>query len=226
MAGVRLHDRAGAVDDVVDQFGLGRAEVQVRGQSARRTDARGTVRVGHGVLLGFGEQAERVRIGWGHGVRCGLGHRDLAEPVAGALHRGRVQRGQLLLARRLHAQQRAQRRVRLARHGRGLGTAAVHLGGVGGGEAGRAQAVGRVGIHADDPRGQPGLEGVGGVEGGDGVHCAPFAGSAGVGGVVGGWGEHGADEGVDFAVVGAGGSERRWCGLHEVAPGDGGKGWM
>jgi hypothetical protein len=122
-----------------------------------------------------------------------------------------MQRGLLLLARCLHAQQRAQRRVRLARHGRGLGTAAVHLGGVGGGEAGRAQAVGRVGVHADDPRGQPGFEGVGGVEGGDGVHCAPLAGGAGVGRVVGGWGEHVADEGVDFAVVGAG-----WAGRSDV----------
>jgi hypothetical protein len=66
-----------------------------------------------------------------------------------------------------------------------------------------------VGVHADDPRGQPGLEGVGGVEGGDGVHCALLAVGAGVGRVVGGWGEHGADEGVGFAVVGAGGTGRR-----------------
>ena len=36
--------------------------------------------------------------------------------------------------------------------------------GVGGGEAGAAEAVGRVGVHGDDPRGQPGLEGVGGSE--------------------------------------------------------------
>jgi hypothetical protein len=73
MAGVRLQDRAGAVDDGVDQCGLGRAEVQVRRQPARRTDARGTVRVGHGILLGLGELAERVRRGRGHGSGAGSG---------------------------------------------------------------------------------------------------------------------------------------------------------
>ena len=34
----RQQDRAGAVDEIVDQFGLWRAEVQLRRQSARRTD--------------------------------------------------------------------------------------------------------------------------------------------------------------------------------------------
>jgi hypothetical protein len=57
----RQQDRAGAVDDGLDQFGLGRPEVQVRGQPARRTDARGTVRVHHGVELDLGDH--RVKPG-------------------------------------------------------------------------------------------------------------------------------------------------------------------
>ena len=116
-----------------------------------------------------------------------------------------------------HSSERSAR-VRLARHGRGLGAAAVHLGGVVDGEAGEAEAVGGVGVHGDDPRGKTGLEGVGGIEGGDGVHRAHVAGRAGVGRVVGKLREHGAEVGEGLAVVGAGGVGRGWCGLHELAP--------
>ena len=140
------------------------------------------------------------------------------EPVAGALHGRGVCFRHLFLARLLHAQQRAQRRVRLARHGRGLGAAAVHLGGVVDGEAGTAKGVGGVGVHGDDARGEAGLEGVGGIERLDGVHRAHVADGPDVGRVVGGLGEHGAEVGEGLAVVGAGGVGRWWCGLHEVAP--------
>ena len=140
------------------------------------------------------------------------------EPVAGALHGGGMGFRDLLLARRLQTQQRAQPRVRLARHGRGLGAAAVHLGGVVDGQAGEAEAVGGVGVHGDDARGETGLEGVAGIEGGDGIHRAHVADRSRFGGVVGELREHGAEVGEGLAVVGAGGVGRGWCGLHEVAP--------
>ena len=140
------------------------------------------------------------------------------EPVAGALHGRGVCFRHLFLARLLHAQQRAQRRVRLARHGRGLGAAAVHLGGVVDGEAGTAKGVGGVGIHGNDARGEAGLEGVGGIERLDGVHRAHVADGPDVGRIVGGLGEHGAEVGEGLAVVGAGGVGRWWYGLHEMAP--------
>ena len=45
-----------------------------------------------------------------------------------------------------------------------------------------------MGVHGDDPRGQPSLEGVHGVQGDDGIHRAPLALRTGPGGVSSGGG--------------------------------------
>jgi hypothetical protein len=62
-------DRAAAGDDGVHELGRGWVEVGLARQSAEGADHRGTARVDHRVLLGFGERAEfvfgfRLRHGW------------------------------------------------------------------------------------------------------------------------------------------------------------------
>jgi hypothetical protein len=110
----RPQDGAGAADEGGDERGLGRAEVEPRRQAAERADAGGAIGVGDGVLLGLGEvlEAGPGRIGRGRFGRSGRRRRvrdnTLAEPVAGALHRGVLQRGERLLACRLAAFERAQ----------------------------------------------------------------------------------------------------------------------
>ena len=75
----RLEDRARATDDVPEQLRLGRVDGRVKPghdglrQPARGTDARGAVRVHHGILLGLGEAAERVGVGRRRRVRSGAG---------------------------------------------------------------------------------------------------------------------------------------------------------
>ena len=81
--------------------GSGGPKSRRRRQPTRRTDARGTVRVHHGVALGLGELVERGGGGWGRGLRFGRRGGDFVEPVAGALHGGGMGFRHLLLARRL-----------------------------------------------------------------------------------------------------------------------------
>ena len=75
-----------------------------------------------------------------------------------------------------------------------------------------------MGAHGDDPRREPGLEGVHGTEGDDLVHRVLLVGGLEVGAGADERGKEAAEVGVGFAVVGAGGVGRGWCGLHEMAP--------
>ncbi len=107
--------------------------------------------------------------------------------------------GQRLVVLRLHRAVVAKQGAHLAEHSGGLG-AAVHRGGevveVG---AGEAQAVPGVEFDADDVGGEAGLEGIGGMQGGDRLHGFVCALGANVGTVGGGRRESAAEGGVDLA---------------------------
>jgi hypothetical protein len=93
----RAQDRAGAVDQFLDQFRFGRAEGDPRRQAAAGPDQCRAVGVDQGVLLGLGEVLEgpavagairlcrrgvRRRCGRGFGRGRGGRDRDVAEPVS------------------------------------------------------------------------------------------------------------------------------------------------
>jgi hypothetical protein len=110
-----------------------------------------------------------------------------------------MQLGQGLVARRLGAAVLAQQAAHLAEHGGGLGAAAQGDGEVGVECAGEAEAVGGVCLEPDDVGGEPSLQRVGGVQGGDRAHGVVVAGGAGFRGVGGEHLEGGAEPGEHLA---------------------------
>ena len=119
------------------------------------------------------------RLGRSHGS----GDRDVAEPVAGTLHRRVLHRGLGFGLRCLHALPRAQIALHLTHHADGLGAAAAGFRGVRAGDDGEAKAVLGMRIGADDLGGEIGLEGIGGIQGDDRRHGGFLAVGAGFRGV-------------------------------------------